>query len=64
MSILPFIEGEPIAGRQLIGQDLAWLTTRRQAGIERFQKTGLPTQKLESCVAQLNSDFIRVKSLW
>ena len=48
MSILPFIEGEPIAGRQLIGQDLAWLTTRRQAGIERFQKTGLPTQKLES----------------
>ncbi len=48
MSILPFIEGESIAGRQLIGQDLAWLTTRRQAGIERFQKTGLPTQKLES----------------
>jgi len=48
MSTLPFIEGEPIAGRQLLGQDLDWLTARRQAGIAKFEETGLPTQKLES----------------
>ena len=57
MSILPFIEGEPIAGRQLIGQDLAWLTTRRQAGIERFQKTGLPTQKFGKLEIYASASF-------
>ncbi len=48
MTSLPFIEGDPIAGRTLPGAGLDWLTARREAGIARFQETGLPTPKLES----------------
>ena len=48
MTSVPFLEGDLAEGQNLPGASLPWLTARREAGVSRFTKLGLPTPKLES----------------
>ncbi len=48
MALVPFLEGALAARPNLPGAGLPWLTARREAGVSRFVKLGLPTPKLES----------------